>query len=66
MHDQVAWSLESRPWKVEGGNIDCIFHCIIMFCFYYSMILAMSVATCTLCCNEQGPYDRGSNPPHSA
>jgi hypothetical protein len=66
MHDQLAWSLEFRPWKVEGGNIDCIFRCIIMFCFCYSMILIMSVATCTLCCNGQGPYDRGSNPLHSA
>jgi len=65
MHEHLAWSLESGPWKVEGGNIDSIFHCIIMFCFCYSMILTLSTATCTLCCNGQGPYDYGSNPPHS-
>jgi hypothetical protein len=51
MHEHLAWSLEFGPWKVEGGKIDCIFHCIIMFCFCYSMILTLLVAMRTLCCN---------------
>jgi hypothetical protein len=33
MHEHLAWSLELGPWKVEGGKIDYILHCIIMFCF---------------------------------
>jgi len=55
MHEHLAWSLEFGPWKVEGGMIDCIFHCIIMFC--YSMTLTLSTTIDTLCCNGQGPCD---------
>jgi hypothetical protein len=46
-------------WKVEGDNIDCIFHCIIMFCFCYSMILTLSATIGTLCYNGQGPCELG-------
>jgi hypothetical protein len=57
MHEHLAWNLESRLWKVEGDDIDCNFHCIIMFCFCYSMISTLSATTCTLCYNGQGPCD---------
>jgi hypothetical protein len=66
MHEYLAWSLEFGPWKVEGGKIDCIFHCIIMFSFCYSMILTLLVVIGTLCCNGQGPSNQGSNPFQSA
>ncbi len=35
--NNFTWSLESGVWKVEGDNIDCIFDCIIMFSFCYSI-----------------------------